>query len=1585
MDTDRASMGSDPLDRLAEEFLWRRRCGERPTPGEYAERYPEHAARILELFPALELIERLKPAAGDPGSPSAATGPGVGPAGAIEDRLRRLGDYTIVRELGRGGMGVVYEAEHDSLKSRVALKVMHPRFRADPTSLRRFQTEARSAARLHHTNIVPVFDYGEQDGVYYYAMQYIAGVGLERVLADVRRLRAAAGAVGAGETRQDDGLVAAVSHGLLTGRFATGAAESDAAATATLAVPATHSTAGVAGAGGESSPSAVDSRTGSSSFAGQSEAVYFREVARLGAQVADALDYAHRLGVVHRDIKPSNLLLDAQGNVWVTDFGLAKLVEGEDLSQSRDLVGTLRYMAPERFRGVTDRRGDIYALGATLYELLTLRPTFAEPDQILLIDQVTHDPPQPPRQHDRHVPRDLETLVLKALAKDPADRFATAGELRDELGRYLESRPIRSRPISPAERLWRWCKRNPGLAAANITAAVLTTVLAIVSTVAAWIYRDQRNDLQYEQKRTKASLQRAEQAERHARLELGKSLLAEGAALQRSGLIGQRFESLDRLEKAARELSHDPEGRALLPKLRDHAIAAMGLTDLRVRWQTEIADGGFACDRQLQRYAVVERRNGQTVGRRLDDDRELFRLPRPEIGFSWAWPAFSPDGQYLLVHYLVHGVDGLMDVWHLGRQERVFRQPTRSHADAFHPDGRRLVFAPPERDLIVWDLVGRREVKRLPLVSLPTDLRFDPAGQRLAANGDYTNSDPAWVQIFDLATGRVLATWNDQVGHRGMSWSSDGRFLATGHGDGRVFVWDVERGRLASVLQGHASVVIGGLFAPEGHLLATGSWDNTVRLWDAATGEPLVSAPTSGAPGFSPDGRRLAFRHGPTLGVWDVAHGQDVRTLNPGLIGNRTEGLPGESIFAACFSPDSRLVALGMSDVVHLLAVPVGRELARLKTGRCNSVLFDPKSRYLITCGEPGLFRWPIRVDPDGEAEALRIGPPELLREMTPGDVSFSKATWLPDHRTLAMIDNHSGRVLLVGTAHARPARSRAPALASGPNRSMTSITISPDGRWAAAGGWKQAGIFIWDLPRRRLERVLPPGDDAFDHNFAVAFSPDGRWLVSCTHTEAGGGFYFWEVGTWKRGPFIPQESSATFGAPVFSPDGRLMALVVSAQQVRLAETATGRAVAHLSTLQPLLSTPLAFSPDGTKFIASTNRKTALLWDLRGIRARLRTMGLDWDQPPFPPERDAATAEVPPPVRSIRVVGEVLEPAARRAADLAALEERLRSDPDDADALIDRGWLRSLASRWPDAVADLERGLRLRPDDPDAPIPLAEASLQANNLPVARAALDRHLARSPDDLDARLNRGLVALRLGQFQAAADDFTRVLADDPAHAVARYRRARAWIGLGRLDEALADLDALIQSRQQDASLFELRGDVRERLGRPEEARADRKRAAELPQPGALELNNTAWGLATGPAHLRDPERAVSMARKAVAGAPGTAIYLNTLGVALYRAGRYAEAIAALERSLAAGKDEADAFDLFFLAMARHQLGQVVRASADFETAVQWRRNHSKLPTQWATELDAFQAEAEAVLALPAVELPTDVFAPAQGDGP
>jgi serine/threonine protein kinase/WD40 repeat protein/Flp pilus assembly protein TadD len=1619
-----ASSGEDAMGAVLESFLARFRKGERPNLDEFIQRYPALADEIREVLPALVEVERLgsvggpaneassRGGAGTPGFTveigSATSAPGAGES--ARPQHQRLGDYSILRIIGEGGMGVVYEAERESLKSRVALKVIHARFRTSKNYLRRFRTEARSAAQLHHTNIVPVFDYGEHDGVCYYAMQYIAGHSLDKVLADIRQIRQERGGKPAArlEARgapthpvpepgdvDDDGpapcltvaeapadpLGRTITEGLLTGRFARpstgtqGPIAASEVATAELGFELRDSAATRMLASAMASDPAIGRATttpsSSSSLAGKTEDRYFREVAKLGAQAADALDYAHKRNVIHRDIKPSNLLLDAVGNVWVTDFGLAKFVEGEDVSRSRDIVGTLRYMGPERFQGVSDPRCDIYALGATLYEMVALRPAFEGDDQVRLIDQIVHEPPVPPRQIDRTIPRDLEVIILKALAKEPKDRFKTAGELAEELRRFVDNRPIRSRPIPTYEQFWRWCKRNPALAALNALAASLTTFIAIGSTIAAWTYRDQRNDLRYEENKTKTSLRRAERAEHQAVLELGKSLLAEGAALQRTGLAGQRFESLDRLAKAAKVLRGDPDGRARLPELRDHAIAAMGLTDMRMSWQRNIGvEEPVACDRQLERYAIMEYGTGPVVVHRMDNDRELVRLPRPETSFMYAGLMFSPDGNYLIVNYAVGEVGRWNDVWHLGRRERVFHQHVVSLA--LHPDGRQLVYAPRGKDLILWDLHKGREVKRLRLEFQPAEARFDPEGRRLAIR---SFDQPLRVQILEMGTDRVTATWTGPVGTEAMSWSSDGRLLATGQDDGRLFVWDVDRGRLASVLQGHTSTVVDCKFAPEGYLLATRAWDTTVRLWDAARGEPLVSTRGTWLLGFSPDGRRLATLNRTTLEIWDLAHGQEVCTLNPGLIGNRTEGRGSYSVAAAQFSLDNRLAALTTPDGVYLYDVRDGRELAHLKAGDSRTVLFGPDGRTLITYSSQGVFRWPIRHDHQGGAESIEIGPPELLQEVV---ADWPVASWLPDRHTLAIIDNASARVLLVDTAHPNPARSRARMLSSGSNRRMRSIAVSPDGRWAAAGGWKEVGILVWDLPRRRLERVLRPEDAVGDISSAVAFSPDGHWLVAFSADLAGAPFDFWEVGTWKRGPSIPSSGTQANPAPVFSPDRGLLAVPVSPQQIRLADAATGQTIAHLTALQPLQAQPLAFSADGTRLIASTNQKTALMWDLRRIRARLREMDLDWDQPPYFVEETSSSAA--PPIKSIRVIGEVLEPSGRRAADLAAVEQRLRGHPDDGDALIQRGWLQLRLGKPAEALADLERGVSLRHDDSDALFLLAEAQSRTNRAAACHATLTRYLARSPDDVEARLFHGRVAVGLGLTQIAAEEFSRVVEADPSRDGARLRRARVWLSLGRFQEALGDLDEIIRRWPHDLELYELRSQAHERLGHHQEARADLKRASESPRADPMQLNNLAWRLATGPPALRDPERALELARRAVAQTSGSATSLNTLGVCLYRADQYADAIITLEKSLAAGNGQADAYDLFFLAMARYRLGQTVAARADFDRAVQWRRaNPSPRGPGWNEELDEFQAEAQAMLGGLPLELPADVFAP------
>jgi serine/threonine protein kinase len=444
----------DPIEVMAESFLDRFRRGERPSIDDYAARHPELAGEIRELLPALVQLELGLSAGGE------ATGSHQAPvrAESLRDAPRQLGDYTLLREVGRGGMGVVYEAVQQSLGRHVALKVLPWQAVGESTQLERFRLEARSAARLHHTNIVPVFGVGEADGVHYYAMQFIHGQGLDAVIDELRRIRD-------GEPREESKPPASATLAATVARSLLGEPPTP-EGTAAGSPPA--------GAGPEAvdPPSVLSTH---SELTGGSDRRYYRQVARLALQVAEALAYAHGQGVLHRDIKPSNLLVDTRGTVWITDFGLAKAEGSDGPTRTGDVVGTLRYMAPERFEGRSDRRSDVYALGATLFELLTLRPLFGEGSRAKLVEQVLHEPAPSPRRSDRRVPRDLETICLKALAKEPEHRYRDAEAMAADLRRFIDDRPILTRRASTTEQVWRWARRNP--AVAGLLALVLLMMI----------------------------------------------------------------------------------------------------------------------------------------------------------------------------------------------------------------------------------------------------------------------------------------------------------------------------------------------------------------------------------------------------------------------------------------------------------------------------------------------------------------------------------------------------------------------------------------------------------------------------------------------------------------------------------------------------------------------------------------------------------------------------------------------------------------------------------------------------------------------------------------------------------------------------------------------------------------------------------------------------------------------------------------------------------------------------------------------------------------------------------------------------
>lgn len=404
------------IEILAEEYLNRRRNGEAVTVDDYADRHPELADEIREVFPAFEAMQSL---ASD-WKRSVAGSSKVGP-----DLPFQLGDYRLEREIGRGGMGVVYEAQHTNLRRRVAVKLLKSSSLNDDKDVARFHREARAAAALHHTNIVPVFDFGEAEGFHFIAMQLIHGKGLDAFIDEFR-------------ARKD--------HGRNDPNISTGL------------------------------------QYGSPEF--------WQQVATIGVQAANALHYAHSHRTIHHDVKPGNLLLDGEGVVWVADFGLARQSAVDNSTQSGVLAGTLRYLSPEHFRGECDERTDQYGLGLSLYELVTLHSANGDSgSHAEIIRRITEAKITTPRQINSAIPRDLETIILKAVAPDPSHRFANCQTLADDLRRFAEGRPIQARPFTRIERLWRWSKRNPALAASVAMSMALLVMVAVVSAAG---YRAER-------------------------------------------------------------------------------------------------------------------------------------------------------------------------------------------------------------------------------------------------------------------------------------------------------------------------------------------------------------------------------------------------------------------------------------------------------------------------------------------------------------------------------------------------------------------------------------------------------------------------------------------------------------------------------------------------------------------------------------------------------------------------------------------------------------------------------------------------------------------------------------------------------------------------------------------------------------------------------------------------------------------------------------------------------------------------------------------------------------------------------------
>jgi serine/threonine protein kinase/Flp pilus assembly protein TadD len=458
---------SAELALLVEQLNARLEAGEPVDREEIERQYPEFATELRDLLPAMALLVNLSR------SRSSAL--------AIRDDdgapLGELGDYRIVREVGRGGMGVVYEAEQISLGRSVALKMLPYAATMDPKQLQRFKNEAKAAASLRHEHIVHVYGVGCERGVHYYAMEFIDGQTLAQLIAGMRN-----------------------------------AGESPAQATAAYVPAPLSSPAAKPGMADKTDTARVADL--STERSGPKGREFYRTAAGLIAQAADALEHAHGLGIVHRDVKPANLLVDAAGKLYVSDFGLARFGPDAGLTVSGDLLGTLRYMAPEQAlarHGLVDHRADIYGMGATLYELLSGRPAVDAAERAVILRQIAFEDPTPPRRRDKSIPEELETITLKALAKNPNERYATAGELADDLRHWLDDKPIRARRPSLAQRARRWGRRHRTLAWAA-TAVLLTAGVMLAGSIG-YVARDRTAQRQFMEQQAKGDLDEANRAQ----------------------------------------------------------------------------------------------------------------------------------------------------------------------------------------------------------------------------------------------------------------------------------------------------------------------------------------------------------------------------------------------------------------------------------------------------------------------------------------------------------------------------------------------------------------------------------------------------------------------------------------------------------------------------------------------------------------------------------------------------------------------------------------------------------------------------------------------------------------------------------------------------------------------------------------------------------------------------------------------------------------------------------------------------------------------------------------------------------------
>ena len=1132
----------------------------------WIERHPQYGERLQRLYPALEALIDLGVSALR-SWPNGATAlrETFSPDPGVSQPQGVLGDFRIVREIGRGGMGVVYEAEQVSLRRRVALKVLPFASMLDPRQLQRFHNEAIAAARLHHTNIVPVHGTGCERGVHYYAMQYIEGHTLAEAIAALRR--SSGMETVSASARPSDGRSSDETRAGGLGGFEPLSLNAPSATDEGRQVR-------------EQSPSALNSQAsgGTSCLAALStehasdSRVWFRRVAEMGLQLAEALDYAHRMGIIHRDVKPANILLDPLGTPWITDFGLAQLEREAGLTVTGDLLGTLRYMSPEQAdRGAVDHRTDVYSLGVTLYELLTLRPAFAGVDRCHVLRQVIEATPPLPSRIRRPVPAELETIVLKAIEKSPAERYATAGELADDLRRFLDHRPIHARRTPWIGRVRKWCRRNRVLVTA---AAILVTLGLLGLLVGSLLVSNERNKAAWER-----TLRR--QAEEFA--DSGERMLREHRYVTRINLAARAWDRAD-FDGAVQHLQGCCPGRGE-PDLRGF--------EWRYLWRAAHT-----------RQPALGRHEGQAY-----------------------FVRYSPDGRRLASA----GQDGVR-IWNAltGEQEVWLRDHT---ADVnwveFSSDGRHLVSAGDDRDVLIRDAITFKIERTIRTAGAALAGAFSPDGSAFAvAEREHNGRGDSRITLYDASTWTsraVLMAERHRLG--AMHFSPDGALLAAAS-HGLVRVWDVATEERIADLKHYDAPINSLAFAPTrdlivsvggegfmhiwhmanwsqappeqvlfadfesisfapGHLLfATASRDGMIRLWELSRERHPVCVLTlrDTAPlwcvTFSPDGDRLAsVSHDGSVKQWNLRDLQQPARIALKLPDDFGELKPDATM---AFSPSGSQIAVGLRSVCicNTRTGAVERTLAA-SSGRVHALAFSPDGRLLAAGHDNGRTTFWDTSNWQPVPRLAGIG--GLSSERLPSVINHlafsadSTRLILCRHDPAAL---NSPAALLPALMYDLHTAAELPLpVGREPSRAHFA-TFSADGRWLALIR-HYGDLDIHDLVRNQSAlRGDPAG--------LVAFSPDSRLLATASESTVR----IRETATWKERTVFA--SAARPWMLAFSADGRTLFESCMDRTIRLWNVATGRELLAL----PGGGGRIAVSPDGTAlaYVGTDSRREVRLW-----------------------------------------------------------------------------------------------------------------------------------------------------------------------------------------------------------------------------------------------------------------------------------------------------------------------------------------------------------------------------------------------------